>query len=222
MQAERQARRGQAPHRGEQEEDVQVGPRLAGQDEVGGDERGELAGQHGGQTEAQAARGGEGGQVERPRGARGQPDRQVEGRDVVARPEKGGEDRVERDRPEAVRRHEEPGQRHGRDAERAEDHDRSGADPVDRVAPEPGRGDAHHGHADAVGGHHQEAGVEVRQHVIGEEAGRDAHRRVPGEEVTEEGARDDRGPRARASATRTRRARRRRRAARAAGASAPR
>ena len=135
---------------------------------------------------------------------------------------KPANDRIEGDQPQAVGRDEEPGERRRRDAEGAEDQDGPRADPVHRVAPEPGRGDAHRGHADAVGGHHQEAGVEVRQHVVGEEAGRDAHRRVPGEEIAEERP-DAPVARARAGAfaRRTRRARRER-GARAGAASAPR
>src|SRR5258706_6741321 len=65
VQAERQGGGGQAAHRGEQEEHVQVGPLLAGQDEVDLDERGELAGEHRGQAEAELDLGREAGEVER-------------------------------------------------------------------------------------------------------------------------------------------------------------
>ena len=66
VQAQGEPGGGQPAPRGEREEDVQAHLPLADQHEVGGEERGELARQHRGHAEAEAAGGGEGGQVTLP------------------------------------------------------------------------------------------------------------------------------------------------------------
>ena len=147
---------------------------------------GEDAGQRRRDGEAETAGGRERCQIERSAPPRSETDREIHGRDAMPAPERTGHDRLDGDRPQPVRRDEEPHHRHHRDAGRAHDEDGPGPERVDETPPHRGRRDADGGREHSVCGHENEAHLEVRQHVIGEEPRRDPDRCVPGEEVDEQ------------------------------------
>src|SRR5439155_986403 len=75
------------------------------------------------------------------------------------------------------------------DAEGTEDEHRPRAESIDCASPERRRDDTHRRHRHAVQRGDREAGAQVAQHVEREEARRQRHGAVPGEQVPEEGAR---------------------------------